>query len=475
MSKKKLITKSAIAFVTTMFLYINIVSAQSVSQVLEEGVPVGEHSYLFLKYFDGAIHYDINKDGEKFHWKKVKKEEEPIFLSKSNAIIVLLKPFNPLLYNYSDTLFFRTNTIDSSGAVAVAELTKFLSTTINPAALAAECNNLNNLISVAKHLDTLLSEDQKGEIEAVFNDLKAINFEKKDETEQQINDIKNGSLKAIQAHFKKLSEDLTKFQKAIGDYTPEEGCLEKFIVQNIFSNVLKDFKVLKAIQEKRFENLNKCYLLVASIKDKANSSVSSIPWTIDLKPIEFEKGKVSVFKFSINNSDYVVSDHEITTSKGKELSNASFNVRPFKRFIIEVSGGVAYTWLTFPKFGTSTDAQGQQIVSQAGNDNLRRLNFTTLINWNYFVKNSHVNPFFQAGGGLNAGYPVLLFGGGFRFGGIAKVPAFAISGGLASSWVKSLDKLKLGDKVSGTSDVEKDIKYSFNWPPKLYIGFQFQL
>jgi hypothetical protein len=92
-----------------------------------------------------------------------------------------------------------------------------------------------------------------------------------------------------------------------------------------------------------------------------------------------------------------------------------------------------------------------------------------MINWNIYLPDWDLLPFIQLGTGVNAAYPTIFLGGGFRF----KISnnQFAISYGLAGSWTKSLSTLKIGDKVTGTAQLEKDIIYDFK--KSAYFGIQY--
>ena len=41
------------------------------------------------------------------------------------------------------------------------------------------------------------------------------------------------------------------------------------------------------------------------------------------------------------------------------------------------------------------------------------------------------------------------------------------------TWIKELEKLKVGDEVTGTAAIDQDLKSAFSWPPKAYIGLQY--
>jgi hypothetical protein len=452
------------------------VIAQRVTEVLENGKVIPEDKYLFLSTDGSKLSYDIRIKNEAFHWNGIEKDDKPIFLSKASTVSVLLLPVNPLNISYSSSLFFTTNTIDSAAASAMQDVMKFFKTYIDPTALATPCDAFQKLVSLATTIQDKFKDDQKQKINEAFGKLKAMHFTSKQETVDEITTIKTGYIDKITAHYKDIDDSISKLDNLISTYDDHtQGCTEPYIVKYIFSQIREGFNKVKDAQELRLTNLNKAFKLVTDAKDLAMHSRTGLEWVIDMPSITFQEGKISNYKVIINDAGYSLVDNEIVAHKEEEKVSIVLNVRKFQRFIPEVSAGVAYLNLSFPKYGTTTDASGKQIVSEAGEDNVRKINFTSMINWNYFANDTHINPFIQIGIGANAGYPSFLSGVGLRFHGLPNVPAFAFSCGLASTWVQSLDKLKVGDVVTGTADLEKDLKYKFNWPPKVYVGFQFQL
>ncbi|MGK4568490.1 hypothetical protein [Flavobacterium sp. 3HN19-14] len=143
-----------------------------------------------------------------------------------------------------------------------------------------------------------------------------------------------------------------------------------------------------------------------------------------------------------------MSADEIIAEDGASKLEKVVRFRKFRRFIPEVSAGVAYTNLDFPKYDAVTDdATGDLKVSKIGNDNVKRLNLTVMINYNYFIENSDIHPFVQLGAGINTDFPTLLLGAGLRFNAF-NGGRFALSCGFAGSWIKSLKSLKVGDIVT---------------------------
>lgn len=191
-----------------------------------------------------------------------------------------------------------------------------------------------------------------------------------------------------------------------------------------------------------------------------------------------------MYTLIIKGSGYKLSDKdEIISSETNEIIKRTVMARKFKRFITEVSTGTAFTFFEYPIYGTTSDSSGiktdNQYIASPEKSSVRNLNITTMVNFNYFIPNSNIHPLFQIGIGVNSGMPTLLSGVGLRLTGIGSVSKskeshrVAITGGIAMTWIKELDKLKVGDQVSGTADIENDLKYQFSWPPRLYIGLQY--
>ena len=100
-----------------------------------------------------------------------------------------------------------------------------------------------------------------------------------------------------------------------------------------------------------------------------------------------------------------------------------------------------------------------------------------MVNFNYYMPNSPIHFLYQIGAGINSGIPTIITGFGIRSN-INGIKRISISGGIALTWIKELDKLKVGDEVTGTSDIDKDLKFQFSWftkqyTPKSYIGLQY--
>lgn len=147
--------------------------------------------------------------------------------------------------------------------------------------------------------------------------------------------------------------------------------------------------------------------------------------------------------------------------------NFVLHVRRYQRIIPSVSTGLFYSSLAFNRFGTATNAAGQTIVSAAEpNDNP-------------VLSAAHLNLFFnssrdivwlgQVGVGPSKEKPVFLLGGGAYYKG------FQLSLGAIWTWQPRLNSLEIGDVVTGTSDIENDIRFKFDAKPRFYIGLSINL
>lgn len=205
---------------------------------------------------------------------------------------------------------------------------------------------------------------------------------------------------------------------------------------------------------------------------KASSGGDDVPkWYISQKAIAAKEGKISIYTVTIKESGYMLSDSkEIVSIESKEVNKKSLRVRKFQRIVPEVSIGTAFTFFKYNTYGTTSDSSGVLYVASPTENLIRNINITTMINYNYYIHNSPIHPLWQIGLGVNSGIPTLMSGFGLRT--KTGQRRITITGGLAMTWVKELDKLKVGDKISGTDDIDKDLTFQFAKPTG-YIGIQY--
>jgi hypothetical protein len=209
------------------------------------------------------------------------------------------------------------------------------------------------------------------------------------------------------------------------------------------------------------------------VKASVGGGTDQLNWCIHVGELKAQTGFISDFKVTINEGGYELSEKkEIASKESTELVKKSFSVRRFQKFVPEVSVGTAFTFFEYNTFGTTTDTTGQLVVANPTKNLVQNLNISTMINFNYYIQNSPIHPFWQIGLGINSEIPTLLTGVGLRHN-INGVRRFTLSGGLAMSWLKELETLEPGDQISGTGDIDNDFKYSSTPSFTGYVGIQY--
>ncbi len=188
-----------------------------------------------------------------------------------------------------------------------------------------------------------------------------------------------------------------------------------------------------------------------------------------LNYVEVDPKKIHDIKVLYKKQKVEVTKMEIKITEEEESFTGNVKLRAHRTFIPEISTGVFYTTLRYPKFGTKEDSSGGFIVAEAGEDKYNVVAATHL-NLVANVFDGDVHPMLQVGIGTAKDLPSLLGGGGLRFTGSVKC---AISFGAIFTWRKELDELKIGDTIDGTAKLEDDLKYRLQKKPGFYIGLQY--
>jgi hypothetical protein len=250
---------------------------------------------------------------------------------------------------------------------------------------------------------------------------------------------------------------------------------DAFATKFVYNAILKDFSLTLEEQKKRLINLQAAYNLVKDMQEKASvgGGTEQLNWLIHVGELKALAGLISDFTVTILEGGYELSENkEIVRKESKELIIRSLSVRRFQQFVPEVSVGTAFTFFKYNTYGTTTDTTGQQTVAPPTKNMVQNLNISTMINFNYYIENSPIHPFWQIGLGINSEIPSLLTGVGLRSN-INGSRRITISGGLAMSWLKELDTLEVEDVISGTDDIDKDFKYSSTPSFAGYVGIQY--
>jgi hypothetical protein len=458
--------------------------SQKASDVIEDGIKVKSTDEIFLR-FDGAkIKYQRRTAPDDLHFKTIK--DSAILLPVDESLLIYIRPLNPLNFSFIGENKIIVDPIDEAAASSLKKITDFfmdpklsqmvamgekaaLNKAVRDTVFVADrfCAEMRAAVALYNEILDLLKDDKKQAINAAFDTLKKLDFASPVVTKDRI-DKTERAIESVSSYYSDVQKKMKELTTTIEKVNCSDA-VENFVVKRAFADATKDVDVTFSNQKKRLSNLEKVFKLIAATYDEAIKN----NWLLPVDEVPADRGKISVFTFKVNESGYLLSDQgEIVEASTKEKATKLLRIRRFQRFVPEVSVGIAYTNLSFPKYSTATDATGKQQVVTAGEETINKINFTTMINYNLFLTNSPIHPFWQLGIGINNDFPTLLSGLGLRLNATG-VKRIAISFGLATTWIKTLEKLKPGDVVTGPADVEKDTKYKFNNKPQTYFGVQY--
>ena len=463
-------------------------SAQKASDVLENGIHLKTGQKLFLQFDNKVLKFDAAKSLQDpanppdF----TTLEDSTIFLVAKNGLNVYIRPFNPLNYSYNTENKVVIDPINEAASTALGSIIDVLGTVIPtkaapPAATGTKpkvvtppikCDKFKTLQAKVELIQTKVSDSKKAKTIEIFKKLKALDFADETSTKAELVIIK-ASMTEIENHFKEVAALIDEAKTEVKNYDCDFP--ESFTAKYIFNAILKDLATTMEEQKKRLDNLQTTYNLVEKAQQTASigGGENGLRWCYKLDEVPAKEGKISVYTIIIKESGYKLSDkEEIVSIESKDVLKRTFRVRKFQRFVPEVSVGTAFTFFKYNSYGTTSDSTGQQFVGSPTENMVRNINITTMLNFNYYIPNSPIHPLYQLGVGINSGIPTLLTGFGLRSN-INGIKRLTISGGIAMSWIKELDQLKVGDKILGTEDIEKDYKYGS--APKFtpYVGLQF--
>jgi ribosomal protein S15P/S13E len=486
----KTIIRSSILLLAISFHY-QVVIAQKASDILENGIQVKSDQKIFLQYDGKVLKFALAKSFQDVTNPPdfLTLIDSTIFLASKSGVNIYLKPLNPLNYSFKGENKIVIDPVNEAASKAMKSITDLLGKVItdmkdappaekvvpnkNPILVVRDtCNDFEILKARAELIQSHLLINKKDSINEIFMKLKSIDFGDENATEKQILNLKK-NISGIENHFKNLDEELLKFKGEIENYKCDIP--EKFITKYIFNSILKEVSIVIGEQKKRLSNLQSAFNIVEKAQQSASlgGGENGLRWCQKVDEVPATEGKISKYSITINESGYNISkEGEIIVSESKDLLKRTINVRKFQRFVPEVSVGIAYTFFKYNTYGTTSDSTGQQFVAAPTENKVENINISTMINWNLFSPNSAIHPLIQTGIGINSGIPSFLLGGGLRFSNNAK-NRLRIAGGLAMTWIKELDKLKVGDKVLGTSDIDNDLKYSASPKFSPYIGLQY--
>ena len=511
--KKQFMFQRKKIFLVIIFLISSVtVFSQKARDVLENGIPIKKGHRLFFKYDIGEKKFQVDEHESIVKADFTKLEDSSIFLSKKTGINVYMRPLNPLNYTWDGESKIIIDPIDEEALKALTEIVNNIPNLIqnntfsalNPNDLESLRNKFktqvsteefkkyenlfrpfnqkdksidlifNNVKSNLKSINDSLRTDKKDHFAKIFNSLKTLSFKDSTSTGNGLRSC-NTEISKFEKFYTDIDTAINNSQKLVDSI--KEDSIPTYTLKFVFNFIIKEQKHLLSEQKKRVDQLRQVYSIVYKVYENAATDRGpdlswSIPHTSEL---ETPKGKINIFTLSIKESGLKLNDSkDLVNGESKEVLKKTIRVRRFQRFIPEVSIGTAFTSFKYLTYGTTSDSSGQQYVAAPVEAQMRNLNIATMLNFNYFTPDSQLHPFFQLGAGINSGLPTFLTGFGIRSN-ISGLKRLAVSGGLAMTWLRELTNLKVGDKISGTADIEKDFKYSSAPTFAPYFSIQFNL
>jgi hypothetical protein len=240
----------------------------------------------------------------------------------------------------------------------------------------------------------------------------------------------------------------------LSDYTKEK--IDQFVddAKALLEKRKAILVVLKDLNKNTTDFLKKC-------EEKDNLMiVGRIP--VSVEQVKIQTIKLREVDFKLDNNEIVMVEDE-----KKDVELGKVRIRNYHLFIPEFALGAFYTNLDYPSYGT-TSTGGSTVIS---GPNIQNYSLIAAANLNLVV-NLHglVNPMLQFGVGTAKELPSFLAGGGLR---LSKPNHLSISFGGLWTWKKDLDKLKVGDVIGSSADLDKDLKYKFITKPSFYLGINF--
>jgi len=144
-----------------------------------------------------------------------------------------------------------------------------------------------------------------------------------------------------------------------------------------------------------------------------------------------------------------------------------FSIHQKEPFVFEVGAEAVYSGLRYPKWGTK-EVNGQTVVAKSGYEG-NHINAAVTLNIILTKpQNDLMYPALQLGVSTAKEAPAFLVGAGLRFIG---PKSLMIAGGMIIAKGNDLDRLTEGAVITGTADLEADLKT--RWFSSWYVGLQY--
>ncbi|MGJ1384420.1 MULTISPECIES: hypothetical protein [Sphingobacterium] len=278
----------------------------------------------------------------------------------------------------------------------------------------------------------------------------------------------DGTVQEVGKSIKKMENNLTEITKILNKLKPLRLVLEdKLIQEQIILSVEDYIEKVEGKNKIDYQGIEKVKLILQLFEDSIIEPDSKGSVYFRAKKLNFNEDKYFKTVLSVTKYDIDATNFEI--KKGNDVTKKSMIFKKFDPVKISVSTGIFFASFTLKGFGV---AQGTTDLTVTEDDIKSNTAIpATFLNFNFDFGSRTLLPILQIGADPTKKRPFVMIGGGFA---IPK-SKFAITGGPIWTWEQKLDKLKVDGPVASTTELENDIKYSFNMSPKgWYLGLQFE-
>ncbi|MBF9254744.1 hypothetical protein I2I11_15670 [Pontibacter sp. 172403-2] len=402
--------------------------------------------------------------------------------SNMKELVVYLQPINPLQRLYTITTNEFNDPIAEEFGNALIDLRKvFAPFAVEPMGANNGCSGITQIKAKVDSISILINNTKSEAFIKPFQEMKEISFLSQASVESGMKEV-NNKVQPLNTNNLLLLKYIHITQKLIEEIDCNNKGLD-LALKVALTQYLQTANTIANERASKISTLDKAYKLVLDeynkIKNDLNTLYDDYPWSIK-KVYPLNKGKIFEFSVEVSDAGYALSDD------GKSL-NTENNV--LKKHVIRVwlnkakiflavTPGLAFTRLSFPKYGAITDASGQMHVSEENSAEVFKVNFAAMMNIHFSVGDDMFFPVLQFGAGPIAERPALFTGGGFVFRNFSvnyKNSYFGLSYGNVFLWNQELKTKEPGDLVSSVDELNNDlewrIKDGFN--PYLAITFKF--
>lgn len=326
----------------------------------------------------------------------------------------------------------------------------------------AERKKINELTKSISELDSKIATNISKEVDDTFTELLSLN-----ESGNVANIVAEKEAQIVK--FDDLYKEIESLQKGIVKSLSELSLTDKLLESYSKTIISKFVDQSTATLNSNKTLTSKLKPIVEVVKNSVNdeSSNSATKGFYRIRSISFEDGKKLQTLLTITEFEYKKEIKEFVKKTDGLKTTMIFQKYDF--FAISVSTGLFYSNTTLKGFGVSNKSTGEFTITE---DDINKNSPVTalFLNFNFGIGSRYFAPLTQIGIDPTKKRPFLLLGGGFS------IPSarIALSGGPIWTWNQTLNKLSVGQTVSSTTDLEKDIQYKFDVKPKgWYLGVQY--